>query len=430
MAIEVTLIMMGFLVLLMFGVPIAIALLATGFAGLVTVGNLGQAFGSLALVPYSAVASGTLIVVPLFVLTGQIAFAAGISRDAYDMAYRWLGRFRGGLAMASIAACAAFAATSGSSVATAATVGRIAIPEMKRFGYADALATGAVAAGGVLGIMIPPSVTFVIYGIVTETSIGKLLLAGIIPGLMTATVFILGISLITRFRPEIAPVGEAFPWSERLRYLTRASGILVLFGAIMGGIYSGLFTPSEAAAVGGAVAVVLALLRRAKTRLILHSFSESAKTAAMIFLLLVGALVFAKFMAISGTASEIARFLATVPLPKIVTLILILLLYVPLGMFLDGISMMLITLPVVFPAVLALGYDPIWLGVVMTKMIEIGALTPPVGFNCYIIKGVAPEVPLETIFRGAGTFVLLELVSLGLLVAFPEIALWLPRSMF
>lgn len=430
MALEVTLIMMGFLLLLMFGVPIAIALLATGFAGLALVGNLGQAFGSLSLVPYSAVASGTLIVVPLFVLTGQIAFAAGISRDAYDMAYRWLGKFRGGLAMASIAACAAFAATSGSSVATAATVGRIAIPEMKRFGYADALATGAVAAGGVLGIMIPPSVTFVIYGIITETSIGKLLLAGIIPGLMTATVFIIGISVITRLRPGIAPVGEAFPWSERLRYLTRSFGILVLFVAIMGGIYSGLFTPSEAAAVGGAVAVVLALLRRAKTRLLLQSFSESAKTAAMIFLLLVGALVFAKFMAISGTASDIARFLVGIPLPKIVTLILILLLYVPLGMFLDGISMMLITLPVVFPTVMALGYDPIWLGVVMTKMIEIGALTPPVGFNCYIIKGVAPEVPLETIFRGTGTFVLLELVSLGLLVAFPEIALWLPKSMF
>ncbi|MFC1821152.1 TRAP transporter large permease [Thermodesulfobacteriota bacterium] len=430
MGLEVILALILLLVLLMFGVPIALALLASGFTGLLLIGDLYKALASLTFVPYATVANGNLIVIPLFILTGQIAFAAGISQDAYDMAYRWLGKFKGGLAMASIAACGAFAATSGSSVATAATVGKIAIPEMRRFGYDDSLATGAVAAGGSLGIMIPPSTTFIIYGIITDTSIGKLLIAGIIPGLISAVIYILGISVLTRVRPNIAPGGKSFPWGEKFRYLLKGSSILILFFTIIGGIYSGLFTPSEAAAVGGLVAIILAIVKRAKMKELLTAFSDSAGTAAMIFLLLVGAMVFSQFVAITGTAADVAEFLGSIPLPNLVVLFIILIFYVPMGMFLDGISMMLVTMPVVFPAVLGMGYDAIWFGVIITKMIEISVITPPVGFNVFIIKGVVPEVPIETIYRGVMFFLLLDLITLSLLVIFPEIVLWLPNKLF
>ncbi|MFC1825058.1 TRAP transporter large permease, partial [Thermodesulfobacteriota bacterium] len=289
MSIEVVFVLFGFLFLMACGVSLAVSMIACGFFGLMIVGNFQVALTSLAYVPFSSVASGTLIVIPLFILTGQIAFAAGISRDAYDMAYRWLGRFRGGLAMASIAACAAFAATSGSSVATAATVGKIAIPEMRRFGYKDSLATGVVAAGGSLGILIPPSVAFIIYGIITETSIGKLLIAGIVPGIISAAIYLGGITVLTRINPDIAPKGESFPWSEKFKTLLKSTNILILFVIIIGGIYTGLFTPSEAAAVGVAVALILAFLRKAEMKTVLAACSETANTSAMIFLLLVGA---------------------------------------------------------------------------------------------------------------------------------------------
>lgn len=430
MSFEAALVLVGFIFLLAFGVPIAVSLVASGFLGLLLVGNFPMAMTALAYVPFSSVANGALIVIPLFVLTGQVAFASGISSDAYDMANRWFGRFRGGLAMASIAACAAFAATTGSSVATAATVGKIAIPEMRRFGYRESLATGCVAAGGVLGIMIPPSVAFIIYGVITETSIGKLLIAGIVPGLMTAAAFIIGIFVLTKIDPSIAPVGRSYPWKERFTSLMKGTHILILFFTIIGGIYTGVFTPSEAAAVGCGVAFLLAFVRRAKKHDLLMSLRETASTSAMIFLLLVGAFIFSQFMAISGAASDIAAALSQIPGGRTVTLLLILLLYIPMGMFLDGVSMLLITMPVVFPALMNFGYDPIWLGVIMVKMIEIALITPPVGFNIFILKGVVPDVKIETIFRGALFFVLLEAITVGILIAFPEIALWLPNKVF
>lgn len=427
MAFEVILTMILFLVLLAFGLPIAMALLSSGFIGLLMIGNLKMGLASLALVPYATVAKGALIVIPLFVLTGQVAFAAGLSRDAYDMAYRWFGKFKGGLAMASVAASAAFAATSGSSVATAATVGKIAIPEMKRFGYADSLATGCVAAGGTLGILIPPSISFIIYGIITETSIGKLLIAGVVPGIISASIYITGLFLLTRWRPDMAPPGVAFSWAERFRSLFRSFGILALFLIIMGGIYTGLFTPSEASAVGAFTAILLAFMKRATKKALRESFSESAKTSAMIFMLLVGAMVFAQFIAISGVGADIAKVLSEFPAARVWVLILILALYIPMGMFLDGMSVMLITMPVIFPTVVKLGYDPIWFGVIITKMIEIGLITPPVGFNIFIIKGVTPNVPLETIFKGAAFFLILDLITVGVLIAFPDIVTWLPN---
>ena len=425
---EVALAIGLFLLMLVIGMPISFSLFFVGLLGITLTRGLPVAMSTLGSLPYSIAANALLIVVPMFILTGAIAFAAGISRDAYDLAYRWLGRLPGGLGMATVAACAAFAATSGSSVATAATVGKVALPEMKRFGYSDSLATGTVAAGGLLGIMIPPSITLVIYGIVTETSIGKLLIAGILPGLMTALIFILGVGAVALRRPELAPRGSGFPWSERLRSLYKGWGVVVLFTVVIGGIYAGIFTASEAAAVGAAVALLMALLRRVGYRALRQSFLESAQTTAMIFLILVGASVFNQFITITGVARDVSTWITGLPLPTLAILLIVLAFYIPLGMFLDPISIMLITLPVIFPAIVRLGYDPIWFGVIITKMMEIAAITPPVGFNVYIIKGIAPEVPLHDIFKGAGIFVIFELITLGLLVAFPVIATFLPNQ--
>ena len=275
---------LAFLVLLATGMPIGFTMLLVGFLGLYLTRGGQVAYATLGLAPYSAAANALLIVIPLFILTGQIAFASGISNDAYEVAYRWLGRMKGGLGMATIAACAAFAATSGSSVATAATVGKIAIPQMRRFGYSDVLATGTVAAGGLLGIMIPPSITMVIYGIVTETSIGKLLISGIFPGILTAIIFCLGIGVVAHFRPHMAPPGPSFSWKERFGSLYKGWGIIALFLVLCGGIYTGIFTPTEAAAAGAFFALLLAIVRRTPLRVLYDSFSEGARTTAMIFM--------------------------------------------------------------------------------------------------------------------------------------------------
>ena len=420
---------LAFLVLLSMGMPIGFTMLLVGFLGLYLTRGGQVAYATLGLAPYSAAANAMLIVIPLFILSGQIAFASGISNDAYETAYRWLGKLKGGLAMATVAACAAFAATSGSSVATAATVGKIAIPQMRRFGYSDVFATGTVAAGGLLGIMIPPSITMVIYGIVTETSIGKLLISGVVPGILTALIFCLGIGVVAHFRPQMAPPGPSFSWKERFGSLYKGWGIIALFLVICGGIYTGIFTASEAAAAGAFFALLLAIVRRTSLRALYESFGEGARTTAMIFMVLVGAAVFNQFITITGTATVISQFIGGLPLGKFGILALILFFYLPLGMFLDPISIMLVTLPITFAIVVkGLGFDAIWYGVIITKMMEIANITPPVGFNVYIIKGIAPEVPLYRIFQGAGMFVALELITLVILVLFPEISIWLPSQ--
>lgn len=417
------------LVTLALGLPIAFSLLLSGLIGIAILKSWAVSLSFVAVHSYEMLASFSLIVIPLFIVTGYLAFAAGISTDFFEMAYRWLGRLRGGVAVATIAACAGFAATSGSSTATAATVGKIAIPEMKRFRYSDQLATGVVSAGGTLGGLIPPSILLVIYGIAAEESIGALLIAGIIPGILTAFIYMVGTILLATFKPNWAPRGPSFPWRVRLASSYKGWGVIVLFLVIMGGIYTGIFTPSEAAAWGALSAIVIALIRRVKPRMFREQLWEGTRASVMIMLIVMAAATFSQYVALSGMAVAASEWLIGLPVNRYFIILFIILMWIPLGMFLEPACSVLIVVPVVFSAIVGLGFDPIWFGIIVVKMALIGCVTPPVGLNVFIIKGVAPEVPLESIFKGAAFFVALEVVALSLLVAFPQLCTWLPNTM-
>lgn len=414
---------------LLIGMPIAFGLILASIVGLTMLRGFPVSFSALSTMPYANVSEIGLSVIPLFILMGFLASRAGISAKAYDVAYRWVGRLPGGLAISTVFACAAFAATSGSSVATSAAVGRIALAEMRRFNYSDTISVGTVASAGLLGIMIPPSIMLVVYGIITEVDIGSLLLAGILPGLLTAFVFCTGLYLIALWRPDLMPVSrERFGWREKFASVRHAWGVVVLFVIIIGGIYSGLFTVTEAAGVGAIAAFLMAVAKRGVSlRDIMEGGREAVSATAMIFLILIGAALFSQFVALSGLATDLARLLTGSELNRYVVLLLILLVYVPLGMFLEPISMCLITLPIVFPAVQSLGFDPIWFGIIVVKMSELANITPPVGVNVFVIHGIARDVPIGKVFRGASIFLVLEVVTLAILIAFPAIATFLPE---
>lgn len=419
------------LVLLAIGTPIAVSLAATGFVGLVLLRGVDIAINPFGLLPFSTVATWTLIVVPLFVLMGELAYGGRISEDAFRASRNWLGHLPGGLAISAIAACAAFACACGSSMATAVTMGRLSIPQMKKAGYDDRLATGSVAAGGLLGIMIPPSVPFVIYGLITDESIGRLLIAGIIPGICTAIIFGATVFLQVKKNPAIAPVTQPAPWKDKVDSLKTAWSPFVLFFIVIGGIYFGVFTPTEAAAAGALAAFIFVLFRAKKRFSVIKTCAaDTARTTGMIFMIFIGAAIFSMFINLSGLPAWLVELATSLAAPRIVTLSLILLVYIPLGMFLDPMSMILITLPLTYPIVKALGFSGIWFGVMIVKMIEIANITPPVGLNVYVIKGIAPEVPIESIFRGISWFIVAEIVVVVLLVAFPQLALWLPAIAF
>lgn len=428
MEVAITFIML--LCLLAIGLPIGVVLFVCGVTGVFLLRGWSVALASIATVPYGSAASADLIVVPMFILMGMLAFSAKISSDAYDVAYRWIGRLPGGVAMATVGACALFAATSGSSIATSATVGKIAIPEMRRFKYRNRLAAGVVASGGLLGIMIPPSIPMVIYGIITDTHIGACLVAGFFPGIMTAFIFMGALYVIARTRAGWAPRGEAFSWKERLTALPKVTGVLVLFLTIVGGIYLGFFTVSEAAAAGASMAFVIAVIRGMRWKGLLEAIKDSVKTTAMIFMIVIGAFVFGHFVAISGVAAQLVRAILDLPLPVYATLSLIIFMYIPLGMFLDPLSIMLLTLPFVFPAIIGLGFNAFWFAVICVKMNEIGNLTPPFGLNVFVIQSIAPDIPLEEVFKGIGVFLILDLITLVVLVVFPEISTYLPSLMY
>ena len=404
-------------VLLMIRTPVAFAMLAVGFGGYWFLEGLRSAGGVLLTESYSAVSSYSLIVVPMFVLLGNVASAAGFSRGLYDAAFAWVGRFRGGLATASVLGCAVFAAVSGSSVATAVTVGKVALPEMKRLGYSDGLSTGAIAAGGTLGFLIPPSTGFVLYAILTEESIGRL--------------FIAAIWIVTLLDPKAGPRGAPVPLAERFRALADAGPLLLVIVASIGGIYIGVFTPVEASAVGAALVILLALARR---RLTFAAFREAVVntlgTSAMLYTIVIGANVLNPFLAITRIPAAIGEGLGALGLGAYGTLLVIILAYILLGMFMDGLSMLVITVPIVFPVIVALGFDPIWFGVVAVIVIEMGMITPPVGLNVFVVRSVAEDVPLTTIFRGVFPFLIAMIVALLLIIAFPGIALLLPNTMF
>ena len=410
--------------------PVGMALLAVGFGGIWLIDGQRTAIATMSSETYSSITAYSLSIIPLFVLMGNMAGAAGYSQRLYEAAYAWIGRLRGGLASATVVGCAAFAAVSGSSVATAVTIGRVALPQMKRFGYADGLATGSVAAGGTLGILIPPSTGFVLYAILTEESIGKLFIAGILPGIILALLFVVVIMVVTAIWPSEGPVGPRTDIRQKLLSTVHSLPLVGVILVSIGGIYLGVFTPVEAAGVGATLVTLLAL----STRAVLFSqvpsiLIETVTMTAMLYLIIIGAHVFGPFLALTHIPETLALSLKEMGLGPYSTLLLILIGYIILGMFFDGLAMLVVTLPVVFPIITGFGFDPIWFGVVAVVVIEMGLITPPVGINVFVVKGVAANVPMSVIFRGVLPFWFAMAVCLVLLVLFPEIALYLPSQM-
>ncbi|SEI03086.1 TRAP transporter large permease [Paracoccus alkenifer] len=418
-------------VLLALGTPVFAALALSGAAGIVMVENLAFLLNRLKSFSYSTTATSTLTVIPLFILMGAFAHHAQIGRRLFEVANKWVGHMPGGLAMAGILTSAGFAATSGSSVATAATVGSVALPEMRRAGYDPALAAGSVAAGGVLGVLIPPSVLLIFYAALTEVSAGKMLVAGFVPGILTTIIFMLGIRLIAGRTMQRAVLAPRSGWAERLSATTRAWQVVVLFMVVLGGIYLGLVTPTEAAAVGAVAALLMLLaeLRLGVLPAIVESFRSTITTTVMILFTMLGAGIFSYFLTLVQLPQQIAGAIGESGIPPHAVVALLLLAYIPLGMFLDAFSMMVITLPIMFPTVQHLGFDPIWFGILCVKMCEIGLMTPPVGLNCFVIAGIDRQTPLTQVFRGAMWFVLMEMVTVTLLFAFPQITTFLPDMM-
>ncbi|AEC19039.1 TRAP-domain-containing protein [Pusillimonas sp. T7-7] len=420
-------------VLMVIGTPVFAALGLAGVAGIVMIENLDFVLNRLKSFSYHQSASYLLTVVPLFILMGAFAHHAGVGQRLFGVARKWVGHWPGGLAMASVLTSAGFAATSGSSVATAATVGSVAIPEMKKAGYDSRLSAGAVAAGGVLGVLIPPSVLLIFYAALTEVSAGKMLVAGVIPGLLTTLVFMAGIWVVSvRLEHKQDPVAKT-PWGERFRSLGGAWQVFVLFFVVLGGIYLGFVTPTEAGAIGAFVAfLMLCFSRTARPKLgrsIYESFRSSATTTVMIMMTIVGAGIFSYFLSLAQIPQAIASAVVEAPLHPLLIVGLLLLIYFPLGMFLDAFSMLVITLPIMFPTVVSLGFDPIWFGILAVKMCEIGLITPPVGLNVYVIAGIDRSTPLSQIFRGAWWFVIMEIITTLILFFFPIIVTWLPENM-
>ncbi len=433
-------VMMGMIFL---RVPIAFAMGIVGFFGLVLVigwpeggefdlqYGFDAAFAFVAFEPYSFIASFPLVAIPLFLLMGFVAFHAGFTRDIYHTARMWLSRVHGGLALASVAGCAMFAAVSGSSLATAAAMGRLAVPEMLRYNYDKGLATGVVAASGTLGSLIPPSILMILYALFTEESVGRLLLAGLIPGVLSAAIYMAMIWIRAYIDPNFAPKAEHVTWKDRFLSLKGTWSIIALFIIVIGGIYAGIMTPTESAAIGAAGAWLLAFVaRRLNLGQARDAILETVKQTATIFSLVLGAKIFVSFIAFTGLAGTVTEWVTTQDLGPFWVLFGLSIVYILLGTFMDPLGIMLLTLPVVTPVIQEMGFDLIWFGVIMIKYLEIGLITPPVGLNVYILKGVVGDaVPLETIFKGIFWFLAMDVLTLAILIAFPEISLWLPNQL-
>ncbi len=412
-------------------VPVGMALMAVGFAGIGLLSGLKPAMSTMTSATYSISSTYTLVIIPLFILMGNVASTSGLSRRLFDAAYAWVGGRPGGLASAAVVGCASFAAVSGSSIATAVTMGKVALPEMRRFGYRPSLATGAIAAGGTLGILIPPSAGFVIYALLTETSIGRLFIAGIIPGILLTALFIAVIRLMALVNPEVAPRGPQASADQKMSALIAASPLAGIVVISIGGIYVGVFTPAEAAAVGAFLVSTVALAGRLMSwRHFVPVMVDTVRTTAMLFFIVIGASVFGPFLSLTDIPGTISTALASLDLGPYGTLITILLGYVVLGIFLEGLAMLVITMPIVFPIVTQLGFDPIWFGVLVVIVVELGLITPPVGLNIFVVKAVAEDVPMSQIFTGVMPFWVAMIVCLALLVAFPSISLFLPGTLF
>jgi len=416
---------------MVFRMPVGMAMLAAGYFGTVLISGARSANALLVTETFSAASNYNLTVIPLFILMGNIASVAGFSSRLYEAAFAWVGWLRGGLASASIVGCAAFAAVSGSSVATAVTIGKVALPEMKRFGYSDALATGAIAAGGTLGFLIPPSTGFVLYAILTEESIGQLFMAGIVPGLLLTALFMAAVALVTLKDPEAGPRGERVSISKRLRALARALPLITVIIVSIGGIYLGVFTPVEAAGVGAGLVILMAIgMGKLEWRMLKQAVSDTVGTTAMLYLIVIGASVLNPFLALTHVPAMLGEAMTSAGLGPYGVLLLIIIAYLVLGMFMDGLAMLVVTIPIFFPIITGLGFDPIWFGVVAVIVIEMGMITPPVGLNVFVVKSVAQDVPMATIFRGVIPFWIAMAVCLLAVITFPQIALTIPSAMF
>lgn len=417
------------LVLVIVGVRVVFAASVVGLLGLVELLGWGPAAGIAGTIPHSKSSVYALSVLPMFIFIGFLAFHAGMTQQLFDAARKWVGWLPGGLAVATVFATAGFAAVSGASTATAAVFSRVAIPEMLKYGYDKKLSAGVVAAGGTLASLIPPSAILVIYAIIVEESVGQLLLAGFLPGLVSALIYAAIIVCWALFKPEDAPAVSGYTWPERFKALPGISPIFLVVFIIMSAIYNGWATPTEAGALGAMVVFILALLRGTKFSIIRDSLMESAKLTVMIFSLIWGVLIFVRFLGFSGLPEAFTGWIISLDASPTVIMICILLAYAVLGMFMDAIGMLLLTLPVVYPAVIALGYDSIWFGIIVVKMAEVCLITPPIGLNCFVVNGVRPDISLSQVFRGILLFFVADVVTIGLLLAFPEIVTWLPDLM-
>jgi tripartite ATP-independent transporter DctM subunit len=418
-----------FFMLLVLRMPIAFAMALVGFAGFSFLVSTSAAFSMVAKEIFNTFSSYSLSVIAMFVWMGFLAYYSGIGSRLYVFAYKMIGNYPGGLAIATQAACAVFGAICGSNTATAATMGAIALPEMKKYKYDTSLATASVAAGGVLGVLIPPSVIFIVYGMATEQSVGKLFMAGIIPGILLMLLYMGAIYILAARNPALAPAGPGSSWRERGEALRGGLGeVLVVFTLSIGGLFAGWFTPTEAGAVGAAGVLVVSLLERRLTREgFRRSLLDATRTTAMIMFMVAGAIILGRFLAVSRVPFELANWAGALPLPPFAVVGVVLLIYLVLGCFIDALAMVLLTIPIFYPVVVTtLGYDPIWFGVIIVLVVAMGVITPPVGMNVYIIKGVAPDVPLEVIFKGIWPFLVAIVILLALLIAFPQIATFLP----
>jgi tripartite ATP-independent transporter DctM subunit len=417
--------------LLVLGVPIGFALSAVGAIGFGALTTFDAGLAMLSQQAVDSVMNYGLSILPMFLLMGNVIARSRIAEDLYDVANAFVGHRPGGLASASVLACGGFGAVCGSSVATAATMSRISVPAMLKRGYAPSLALGAVASGGTLGILIPPSVAMVIYGIITETDIAQLFIAGIIPGILGIVLYLAAVELACRRDASLAPPVPRIPWPQRLAMLWRLWPVLALFVLVMGGIYGGLFTPTEAAGIGAVGACAIAALRRdLGWRGFVQVFAETGQATAMLFVIVIGALALTNLMTIAGLPALMTSALAALDAPPLGILLAILLIYLVLGCFLDSMAIMLLTVPVFFPVVTALGYDPVWFGVLVVVVIEIGLISPPFGMNLFVTRMVSPETPIGVLYRGVVPFMIADVLRLGLLVAFPVLALLLTGRPF
>ena len=420
---------LGAMLLLSFlRLPIAISMGLVGFLGLWWMRGLAPSMASVTTVVYESGFQYTLSVVPLFILMGNFVTRAGMSKELYRAAHTFVGHLRGGLAMATVIACAGFGAICGSSIATAATMVKVAYPSMHERGYSDELAVGTIAAGGTLGILIPPSTIMVIYGIMTETNIGKLFAAGVLPGLVATLLLCAAVQYMCWRNPAAGPRAPRLGWGERLKALRDVWAVAALFIVVMGGIYGGVFTATEGAGVGAAGAFVFALARRALDwKALLEVLEDSARTTAMLFVILVGALIFSNFLNYTTMPADLKGLITHWQLSPITVMVMICAIYIVLGTAMEELSMILLTIPVFFPIVVGLGFDPVWFGIIIVVVVQIGLISPPVGMNMFVVKSMLPGVSTQTIFRGVWPFVWAEVVLIGIVVAFPWLSLALPR---